>query len=74
VAVRHADGHVHLVVTLARQDGRRAALHNDFYRVGEAGRAVEERCGVTVTVGRDRTAARLRRDVQDTTPGWPRLR
>ncbi|MGH8999299.1 MAG: hypothetical protein ACRDY7_07905 [Acidimicrobiia bacterium] len=36
VAVRHAEDHVHLVVTLARQDGQRAALHNDFYRVGEA--------------------------------------
>lgn len=58
VAVRHADDHVHLVVTLARQDGRRAELHNDFYRVGEACRAVEERYGLTVTAGRDRSAAR----------------
>jgi hypothetical protein len=58
VVVRHADDHVHLVVTLARQDGRRAALHNDFYRVGEACRAVEERYGLRVTAGRDRTAAR----------------
>lgn len=57
VAVRHADDHVHLVVTLARQDGKRAALHNDFYRVGEACRAVEERYGLAVTAGRDRTAA-----------------
>lgn len=58
VAVRHADDHIHLVVTLARQDGRRVALHNDFYRVGEACRAVEERYGLRVTAGRDRTAAR----------------
>lgn len=58
VAVRHADDHIHLVVTLARQDGRRAALHSDFYRVGEACRAVEERYGLRVTAGRDRTAAR----------------
>jgi hypothetical protein len=58
VAVRHADDHVHLVVTLARQDGRRAAVHNDFYRVGEACSAVEERYGLAVTAGRDRSAAR----------------
>jgi hypothetical protein len=44
VAVRHAEDHVHLVATLARQDGRPAVLaRNDFYRVGEACRAVEER-------------------------------
>jgi hypothetical protein len=58
VAVRHAEDHVHLVVTLARQDGRRVGLHNDFYRVGEACRAAEERYGLAVTAGRDRTAAR----------------
>jgi hypothetical protein len=58
VAIRHAGDHVHLVVTLARQDGRRVALHNDFYRVGDACRAVEERYGLRVTAGRDRTAAR----------------
>ena len=58
VAVRHADDHIHLVVTLARQDGRRAALHNDFCRVGEGCRAVEERYGLRITAGRDRTAAR----------------
>jgi len=58
VAVRHADDHIHLVVTLARQDGRRVRLRNDFYRVGEACRAVEVRFGLRVTAGRDRTAAR----------------
>ena len=58
VAVRHADDHVHLVVTLARQDGRRVRLHNDFYRVGDACREVERRYGLRVTAGRDRTAAR----------------
>ena len=57
VAVRHADDHVHLVVTLARQDGRRAALHNDYYRVGEACQAIEERYGLAITPGRDRSAA-----------------
>ena len=36
VAVRHAADHVHLVATLARQDGTRPKVWNDFYRVREA--------------------------------------
>ena len=58
VAVRHAEDHVHLVVTLARQDGRAVSTFRDFYRVGEACRAVEDRYGLTVTAARDRTAAK----------------
>jgi len=58
VAVRHADDHVHLVVTLARQDGRRVSTSNDFYRLGEACRWAEERFGLTVTAARDRTATK----------------
>src|SRR4051794_35447423 len=58
VAVRHADDHIHLVVTLARQDGAPARSSNDFYRVGEACRAAEARLGLRRTAGRDRTAAR----------------
>lgn len=58
VAVRHAEDHVHLVVTLARQDGRGVSTFRDFYRVGEACRAVEDRYGLTVTPARDRTAAK----------------
>ena len=58
VVVRHADDHVHLVVTLARQDGAPVRLSNDFYRVGEACRAAERRLGLTRTAPRDRTAAR----------------
>ena len=57
VAIRHADDHVHLVVTLARQDGRPASTSNDYYRVGQACHVVEERYGLAVTAGRDRTAA-----------------
>jgi hypothetical protein len=41
VAVRHADDHVHVVATLARQDGRRVWPRNDFYRSREASLAVE---------------------------------
>jgi hypothetical protein len=36
VAVRHAADHIHIVATLARQDGARPAIWNDFYRVREA--------------------------------------
>ena len=58
VAVRDAEDHVHLVVTLARQDGRAVSTFRDFYRVGEACRAVEDRYALTVTPARDRTAAK----------------
>jgi hypothetical protein len=58
VAVRHADDHIHLVVTLARQDGAPARVSNDFFRVGEACQAAERRLHLTGTANRDRTAAR----------------
>jgi hypothetical protein len=58
VAVRHAPDHVHLVVVLARQDGRKAHPRNDFRRIGEACRAAEARYGLTATAPRDRTAAK----------------
>lgn len=58
VAVRHADDHVHVVATLARQDGRRVFPRNDFYRSGEASRAVEAMYGLSVTARADRTAAK----------------
>src|SRR5215472_16342815 len=35
VAVRHADDHIHIVATLARQDGTRPRIWNDYYRVRE---------------------------------------
>jgi hypothetical protein len=58
VAVRHAADHIHLVATLARQDGTRPKIWNDFYRVREACRAAETRLGLTATAPADRTAAR----------------
>jgi len=58
VAVRHADDHVHVFATLARQDGRRVFPCNDFWRAGEASRAVEAKYGLTVTAASDRTAAK----------------
>jgi MobA/VirD2-like, nuclease domain len=58
VAVRHAPDHVHIVVTLARQDGTKPRIWNDFYRVREACMAVERRYGLHVTAPGDRTAGR----------------
>ncbi|WP_373317686.1 relaxase/mobilization nuclease domain-containing protein [Planotetraspora silvatica] len=58
VAVRHADDHIHIVATLARQDGTKPKTWNDFYRVREACQAVELHYGLKVTAPGDRTAAR----------------
>ncbi|MGF7238395.1 MAG: relaxase/mobilization nuclease domain-containing protein, partial [Frankia sp.] len=46
VAVRHADDHIHVVLTLAREDGTRVWPHNDFYAVGRAIEAAEIRYGL----------------------------
>ena len=56
VAVRHAADHIHIVATLARQDGRRPSVSNDYYRVREACLAVEDRFGLRRTAPADRTA------------------
>ena len=56
VALRHASDHIHLVAVLARQDGARPRFWNDYYRVGEACRAAEQRFGLRRTAPRDRTA------------------
>ena len=58
VAVRHAPDHIHLVATLARQDGRRARTWNDFFRVREACQDAERRLGLRATAPADRTAAK----------------
>jgi hypothetical protein len=58
VAVRHADDHVHIVATLARQDGKRIHPHNDYYTVRRASHAIEARYGLTSTAPADRTAAK----------------
>jgi hypothetical protein len=58
VAVRHAADHVHLVATLARQDGTRPRIWNDFYRVRGACRDAEQQLGLRSTAPADRTAAR----------------
>ncbi|HEV2377806.1 MAG TPA: hypothetical protein VGS19_37295 [Streptosporangiaceae bacterium] len=57
VAIRHADDHIHIVATLARQDGTRPRVSNDYYRVREACLAMERRFGLRPTAPGDRTAA-----------------
>ena len=58
IAVRHAPDHIHIVGTLARQDGARPQFWNDYYRVREACQAAEERHGLRRTAPADRTADR----------------
>jgi hypothetical protein len=58
VAVRHAPDHIHLVATLARQDGIRPKIWNDFHRVRDACREAERWFGLRSTAPADRTAAR----------------
>jgi hypothetical protein len=58
VAVRHAADHIHVVATLARQDGNRPRIWNDFYRVREACQQAEHDLRLRATAPSDRTAAR----------------
>src|SRR5215831_163370 len=58
VAVRHAADHIHIVATLARQDGTWPKTWNDYYRVGEACHDAERRFGLRSTAPADRTAGR----------------
>jgi MobA/VirD2-like, nuclease domain len=58
VAVRHAPDHIHIVATLARQDGGKPSMWNDFYRVREACHDAERQFGLRSTAPADRTAAR----------------
>jgi hypothetical protein len=46
VAIRHGDDHIHIVATLARQDGGELRLPFDYYRVADACRAAEGRYGL----------------------------
>jgi hypothetical protein len=58
VAIHHGENHIHIAAVLARQDGRRARLDNDFYRIGEACRDIEKEYGLQVVARADRTAAK----------------
>jgi hypothetical protein len=58
VAVRHAADHIHIAATLARQDGTRPRIWNDFFRVREACQQAERKLGLRSTAPADRTAAK----------------
>ena len=58
VAVHHGDNHIHIVAVLARHNSRRAHLHNEYYRIGEALRDLEAEYGLVAVARADRTAAR----------------
>jgi len=66
VAIRHADDHVHLAVTLARQDGLPASTSWERRNLMRAMRTVEERYGLRVVPSPQRTANRetLRGEVE----------
>jgi hypothetical protein len=80
VAIRHAADHVHVVATLARQDGSRPRIWNDFFRVREACQDAEAGFGLRRTAPADRTAARCSSRAeaeQSVRRGWgepPRVR
>jgi hypothetical protein len=58
VAVRHAEDHIHLVATLAREDGRPPRIWGDYARLAVVAHEFEDLFGLRSTAGRDdRTAA-----------------
>ncbi|MCX4547164.1 mobilization protein [Streptomyces sp. NBC_01565] len=58
IAVRHADDHIHIVATLARQDGRHPRVRGDILNMHTAARVFEARWGLTPMSPLDRTARR----------------
>ncbi|MFI5985161.1 mobilization protein [Streptomyces sp. NPDC051555] len=58
IAVRHADDHIHILATLARQDSRHPRVRGDIFNMHAAARAFEARWGLTPMSPLDRTARR----------------
>ncbi|MFD9715840.1 relaxase/mobilization nuclease domain-containing protein [Streptomyces sp. NPDC059076] len=57
-AVRHADDHIHIIATLAREDGRTPRLNNDAARAQAEARLIEAEYGLRRLNAGDGTAAR----------------
>ena len=57
IAVRHADDHVHVVATLAREDGRAPRIWGDYAKLGHVAQDYEQQFGLRPTAARDQTAA-----------------
>ncbi len=55
-AMRHGEDHIHVVVTLARQDGGRVDLFNDYRKLRTACHRLEERFDLRSTAAADKTA------------------
>ncbi|MFJ4188516.1 relaxase/mobilization nuclease domain-containing protein [Kitasatospora sp. NPDC089509] len=58
VAIRHADDHIHIVATKARQDGIQPNLRQDIVRMQRLARQFEVRWGLRQLTSGDRTAKR----------------
>ncbi|WP_051838649.1 relaxase/mobilization nuclease domain-containing protein [Streptomyces sp. NRRL WC-3742] len=58
VAIRHADDHIHIVATLARQDGRPPDLWRDRVKMQARARELEVRYGLRRLTSGDKTASR----------------
>ncbi|MFF3675853.1 hypothetical protein ACFYYS_17990 [Streptomyces sp. NPDC002120] len=58
IAVRHATDHIHILATLARQDGRHPRLRGDILAMHTAARVFEAGWGLTSMSPLDRTARR----------------
>lgn len=58
IAVRHEPDHIHLLATLARQDGRHPRLRGDIPAMHAAARVFEARWGFTPMSPLDRTTRR----------------
>ncbi|MFJ2110788.1 relaxase/mobilization nuclease domain-containing protein [Streptomyces sp. NPDC087850] len=58
VAIRHADDHIHIVATLARQDGLKVPLSQDKKKMQAAARELEVRYGLRRLTSGDKTASR----------------
>jgi hypothetical protein len=56
VAVHHGDNHIHILATLARQDGRPVRLRGDWWRIGEAMAWAEQAYDLRRVARADRTA------------------
>ncbi|WP_331720795.1 mobilization protein (plasmid) [Streptomyces sp. NBC_01136] len=56
VAVRHADDHIHIVATLARQDGRPPDVRRDMVKMQQRARELEIRYGLRRLTSGDKTA------------------
>lgn len=56
VAVRHADDHIHIVATLAREDGRQPNVRRDIVRMHEVARRFEVEFGLRRLTHGDGTA------------------